>query len=92
VGLPIIEPLAKWLNLEGRANRRKGQGGKWPNLGEEERKVLWLLAEGLSGTAIAERLGKQPNTVYAQFHVMRGKFGAADNAQLISMARDAGML
>ena len=82
----------KWLDLEGREQRRNGQGEQWPKVTPEEAKVLAALAEGLKGPEIARRLDIKPSTVYVHLHNMREKVGAGTNAQLLAFAEEAGLL
>jgi DNA-binding NarL/FixJ family response regulator len=88
----IIAPYVKWLDLEGRAQRKAGNGGQWPRLTTEETRVLQALSEGLKGPQIAERLGTTDSTVYVHLHHMREKLGAGNNRQLLEFVREAGLL
>lgn len=88
----IIRPYVPWLDLEGRRNRHHRPEPSWPTATTEEHQVLELLAAGLNGTQIGERLNKSPNTVYVQLRNLRLKLGAANNDQLLRFAREAGML
>lgn len=90
--LPLIAPFVKWLDLEGRSNRKTGHGRRWPALTTEETRVLRLLAADNKGPAIARELGIEPSTVYVHLHNMRNKVGAGNNAQLLSFAKEAGLL
>ncbi|MBK8904572.1 MAG: response regulator transcription factor [Anaerolineaceae bacterium] len=61
-------------------------------LNEEERQVLWLLAEGLSLTEIAERLNISHASIQSLKLSLLHHFGAEDTALLIKRARAQGML
>jgi DNA-binding CsgD family transcriptional regulator len=91
-GRSVIEPYVKWLDLEGREQRREGNGGQWPQFTKEETNVLGLLAGKLNGPQIAAGLGIEPSTVYVHLHHMREKVGAGTNKQLLDFAKEAGLL
>jgi DNA-binding CsgD family transcriptional regulator len=88
----VIKPYVKWLDLEGREQRREGYGGQWPQFTPEETKVLAALAEDLKGPQIAERLVTKPSTIYVHLHNMREKVGAGTNKQLLDFAKEAGLI
>ena len=62
----------------------------FPDLTEREREVLELIAQGQSNPAIAERLVLSIKTVQNHVSNILGKLQAADRAQAIVRARDAG--
>ncbi|QEL56297.1 response regulator transcription factor [Chromobacterium paludis] len=64
--------------------RLEGQG--MDSLTPRECQVFQLLADGLSKTVMAERLGLSPNTVETYRQRLRVKLGACDNLQLVRMA------
>ncbi|CAN5858301.1 response regulator transcription factor [soil metagenome] len=65
--------------------------GKFPELTERERRILDLLAAGLSNSIIGERLGIASKTVANNVSTIFTKLQVADRAQAIIRARDAGL-
>ena len=63
----------------------------FPDLTEREREVLTLIAQGLTNSAIAERLVLSPKTVRNYITEIFSKLQVADRAQAIIRARDAGL-
>jgi DNA-binding NarL/FixJ family response regulator len=63
----------------------------FPDLTEREREVLGLIAQGLTNSAIAERLVLSPKTVRNYITEIFSKLQVADRAQAIIRARDAGL-
>lgn len=63
----------------------------FPDLTEREREVLALIAQGLTNSAIAERLVLSPKTVRNYITEIFSKLQVADRAQAIIRARDAGL-
>jgi DNA-binding NarL/FixJ family response regulator len=63
----------------------------FPELTPREREVLGLVAEGLTNTAIAERLVISSKTVRNHVSNIFGKLQVADRAEAIIRAREAGM-
>jgi DNA-binding NarL/FixJ family response regulator len=63
----------------------------FPELTEREREVLVLLAQGLTNSAIAERLHLSAKTVRNRVSDIFSKLHVSDRAQAIIKARDAGM-
>lgn len=59
-------------------------------LSVREREILGLLAEGMSGTAIAERLVLSPETVRTHVRNATRKLGAATRSQAVAMALSRG--
>jgi DNA-binding NarL/FixJ family response regulator len=66
-------------------------GLAFPELTEREREVLVLIAQGLTNSAIAERLVLSPKTVRNYITEIFSKLQVADRAQAIIRARDAGL-
>lgn len=60
------------------------------DLSKRERETLTLLAEGLSNSAIAERLGISENTVRNHLSHLFDKLGVWSRTQAIVCARDRG--
>jgi DNA-binding NarL/FixJ family response regulator len=63
----------------------------FPELTEREREVLVLIAQGLTNSAIAERLVLSPKTVRNYITEIFSKLQVADRAQAIIRARNAGL-
>jgi DNA-binding NarL/FixJ family response regulator len=63
----------------------------FPDLTERERAVLALIAQGLTNSAIADRLVLSPKTVRNYITEIFSKLQVADRAQAIIRARDAGL-
>jgi DNA-binding NarL/FixJ family response regulator len=63
----------------------------FPELTDREREVLALIAQGLTNSAIAERLILSPKTVRNYITEIFGKLQVADRAQAIIRARNAGL-
>jgi DNA-binding NarL/FixJ family response regulator len=63
----------------------------FPELTEREREVLALIAQGLTNSAIADRLILSPKTVRNYITEIFGKLQVADRAQAIIRARNAGL-
>jgi DNA-binding NarL/FixJ family response regulator len=63
----------------------------FPDLTEREREVLALIAQGLTNSAIAERLILSPKTVRNYITEIFSKLQVADRVQAIIRARNAGL-
>jgi DNA-binding NarL/FixJ family response regulator len=63
----------------------------FPDLTEREHEVLALIAQGLTNSAIAERLVLSPKTVRNYITEIFSKLQVADRAQAIIRARNAGL-
>ncbi len=63
----------------------------FPDLTEREREVLALIAQGLTNSAIAERLELSPKTVRNYITEIFSKLQVADRSQAIIRARNAGL-
>jgi DNA-binding NarL/FixJ family response regulator len=63
----------------------------FPQLTSREREILRLLADGMSNTSIAQRLGVATKTVANNVSSIFTKLQVADRAQAIVRARDAGL-
>ena len=63
----------------------------FPDLTDREREVLGLIAQGLTNSAIAERLILSPKTVRNYITEIFSKLQVADRAQAIIRARNAGL-
>jgi len=73
-------------------NRARSTGDPiFPELTEREREVLALIAQGLTNSAIAERLVLSPKTVRNYITEIFSKLQVADRAQAIIRARNAGL-
>jgi DNA-binding CsgD family transcriptional regulator len=61
-------------------------------LSKREREVLGLLAEGLSGAAIASRLVLSPETVRTHVRNAMDKLGASTRSQAVALALESGQI
>lgn len=75
----------------GSGTARPGGSPVFPDLTEREREVLALIAQGLTNSAIAERLVLSPKTVRNYITEIFSKLQVADRAQAIIRARNAGL-
>ena len=73
------------------SNPPAAENCQFPELTDRERKILDLLADGLSNAAIGERLGIAPKTVANNVSSIFNKLQVADRAQAIIRAREAGL-
>jgi DNA-binding NarL/FixJ family response regulator len=64
---------------------------QFPELTPREREVLELLAQGLTNTAIAERLVLSPKTIRNQVSNVFSKLQVASRSEAIVKAREAGL-
>lgn len=76
------------LEFTGRSSA--SQEGAFSDLSKRERETLALLAEGLSNSEIAERLGISEKTVRNHLSHLFDKLGVWSRAQAIVFARDRG--
>ena len=60
-------------------------------LTHRERDILKLIAQGLTNTAIAERLSLSPKTVRNQVSIIFSKLQVSDRSEAIIKAREAGL-
>ncbi|CAA9484846.1 MAG: Nitrate/nitrite response regulator protein [uncultured Rubrobacteraceae bacterium] len=65
--------------------------GAFPELTAREREILGLIARGVDNAGISARLFLSPNTVRNHISRVFAKLGAANRAQAIVLAREAGM-
>jgi DNA-binding NarL/FixJ family response regulator len=72
-------------------SRRSAETPVFPDLTEREREVLGLIAQGLTNSAIAERLVLNAKTVRNYITEIFSKLQVADRAQAIIRARNAGL-
>jgi DNA-binding NarL/FixJ family response regulator len=63
----------------------------FPDLTEREREILELLAQGLTNSAIAERLSLSVKTVRNRISDIFSKLHVSDRSEAIIKARDAGL-
>jgi DNA-binding NarL/FixJ family response regulator len=70
---------------------RSAETPVFPDLTEREREVLALIAQGLTNSAIAERLVLSSKTVRNYITEIFSKLQVADRAQAIIRARNAGL-
>jgi len=79
------EQATRMLTEYRRAGEREADGAG-PALTAREREVLTLIAEGLTGKAIAEHLGLSPNTVERHRTNIMNKLGLHNRAELVRFA------
>jgi DNA-binding NarL/FixJ family response regulator len=72
-------------------NKPKSNAALFPQLTEREREVLDWIAHGLSNAEIAHKLGLSLKTVRNHVSNLLSKLQAADRAQMILIAREAGL-
>lgn len=70
---------------------RSTEAPVFPDLTDREREVLALVAQGLTNSAIAERLVLSPKTVRNYITEIFSKLQVADRTQVIIRARNAGL-
>jgi DNA-binding CsgD family transcriptional regulator len=68
------------------ASRLSGNGGSRGVLSPREHQVVELLAAGLTGEEVAERLGISPATVRVHIRNATGKLGASTRTQAVAIA------
>jgi PAS domain S-box-containing protein len=88
VSIEIGDPeLAQAVrSLIGSANHNHSAGRRTRTLSPREREVLALLARGLTGEQIAERLVLSPETVRTHIRNAREKLGASTRVEAVTMA------
>lgn len=79
------EQAKRMLTEYRRAGEREAEGAA-PALTAREREVLTLIAEGLTGKAIAEQLSLSPNTVERHRTNIMNKLGLHNLAELVRFA------
>jgi DNA-binding NarL/FixJ family response regulator len=80
------EQATRMLAEYRRGGERESAGPSAAALTAREREVLTLIAEGLSGKAIADRLGLSPNTVERHRTNIMNKLGLHNRAELVRFA------
>lgn len=90
-GEAIFSPAIAARMMTFFANRPAQPVALFPDLTESERRVLRLMAQGLSNDAIASQLAFSPKTVRNYISNIFSKLHVADRAQAIVRARDAGL-
>ncbi len=91
-GEVFLYPAATKLLVEGYLDRSTREGDPHDGLTEREREVLKLVAEGYSGTEIAERLVISPKTVDTYRERIMQKLGLRHRYELVRYALRKGML
>ena len=91
-GEVFLYPAATKLLVEGYLDRSTREGDPFDGLTEREREVLKLVAEGYSGTEIAERLVISPKTVDTYRERIMQKLGMRHRYELVRYALRKGML
>ena len=84
-------PAGLGVSGPGSGAARAGGSPAFPDLTEREHEVLALIAQGLTNSAIAERLVLSPKTVRNYITEIFSKLQVADRAQAIIRARNAGL-
>lgn len=90
-GPPIAQRLVRFFGAEPATAPGRPGGREFAELSEREHQVLDLIAQGLSNTAIAERLVLSPKTVRNHVSNIFDKLQVADRANAIVRAREAGL-
>lgn len=91
-GEVFLYPAATKLLVEGYLDRSAREGSQHDGLTEREREVLKLVAEGYSGTEIAERLVISPKTVDTYRERIMQKLGIRHRYELVRYALRKGLL
>jgi PAS domain S-box-containing protein len=88
VSIEIADPelAAAVRSVIGEGNHNHGLGRRTRTLSPREREVLALLARGLTGEQIAERLVLSPETVRTHIRNAREKLGASTRVEAVTMA------
>lgn len=92
-GEVIFSPgvAAQMMNFFARGVSGVTHSTLFPELTPREREILGLLAQGLSNTAIAEKLVLSPKTVRNQVSTIFSKLQVASRSEAIIKAREAGL-
>jgi DNA-binding NarL/FixJ family response regulator len=90
-GVVLNTDLAHAVSQLAQARSRVATDRPFPELTERELDVLELIAQGLDNATIARRLVLSPKTVRNHVSNVLAKVHAADRAQAIVMARQAGL-
>ena len=91
-GEVFLYPAATKLLVDGYLDRSNRDEDPFDGLTEREREVLKLVAEGYSGTEIAERLVISPKTVDTYRERIMQKLGIRHRYELVRYALRKGML
>jgi DNA-binding CsgD family transcriptional regulator len=83
IGDPELAGAVRTLVGDG---NHSGLGRRTRSLSPREREVLGLLARGLTGEQIAERLVLSPETVRTHIRNAREKLGASTRVEAVTMA------
>ena len=87
----LTHDVAKAVSELAQARSRAARDSPFPALTDRELDILELIAQGLDNPAIARRLVLNPKTVRNHVSNVLTKVHAADRAQAIVMARQAGL-
>ncbi|MFW5942546.1 MAG: response regulator [Chloroflexota bacterium] len=90
-GEAIFSPAVAQRMRQFMARPTQGAEGPFPELTAREREVLALMAQGLTNTAIAQRLVLSPKTVRNYVSNIFSKLQVSDRAAAIVRAREAGL-
>jgi len=91
-GEVFLYPAATKLLVDGYLDRSAREEEPFDGLTEREREVLKLVAEGYSGTEIAEKLVISPKTVDTYRERIMQKLGLRHRYELVRYALRKGML
>jgi DNA-binding NarL/FixJ family response regulator len=91
-GEVFLYPAATKLLVDGYLDRSAREDEPFDGLTEREREVLKLVAEGYSGTEIAEQLVISPKTVDTYRERIMQKLGLRHRYELVRYALNKGML
>lgn len=90
-GSAVAARMLTRFNVERSGTTRNHPSELFPELTQRELDVLTLLAEGLTNTAIADRLFLSGKTVRNHVSTIFSKLQVTDRGQAIVRARDAGL-
>ncbi|NWG06083.1 MAG: response regulator transcription factor [Chloroflexi bacterium] len=87
----IAQRMMKYFSAPSSASNQKGQPSEFAELTEREFEILDLIAQGDNNAVIANKLSLSIKTVQNYVSSILNKLQAADRAQAIVRAREAGL-